>query len=1839
MKKLVFATFLLSLFATNVIADNYSLLWKQVEEAHNKDLPKSEMALLRDISSLAKKEGKYGQLLCAELKNITVMTSVSLDSLQPAVSRLVEQEKQAEKSNNVLAAVYQSILGRIYKENPMLGEKHKVLSRDYFIKSLSNPSLLAAHKEYEYVPFVRTGYESRIFDNDLLSILGFEAEDYKVMHKYYAGVNNRPATMMTALNIVRGGRVAPECNVNKSKYIVSLDSLISEYSDLKECGELAIERYNYMLRCNKVNAEDKIRYIHYALGKWGSWPRINILRNEEKKLTQPQFNTNIKSEVSLPDKQTVVKFTDIRNINELTMHVSRLSIDADNSLNPDDESGYKQFKKFVTEANVINQTKRYIGEPVYKLIEDSMVIGKLPVGAYLIEFFTDNKNIKTKRCLYFVSDLFVINQELPGKKIRIAVVSATTGQPIAGAKIKLFSDNLSGNKKDSVMLVCNAKGEVIYQYSKHRPYEILAYTDTDKYYPKTNMWNQFSYYEGRTDADYVNVYTDRAIYRPGQIVHASAIAFKNKGGIVTFAEAGKTLKLTLFDADDNNIESKTVTTDKFGTASADFVLPQNTHSRHFSINSNYGSMVSSFFRVEEYKRPTFEIKFPEINTAYHNGDTLEITAHALSYAGLPVQGAKVNYKVTRRQAFWWWSYGTGNRGDDMMYEGTAITDSKGGFKIDMPMVLPGDVNEKKGTGYTLAHFFNFIATVTVTDLGGESHDGTMSLPLGSKQTAFDCDLPDKIERDSLKNITFYLKNQAGVNIDGNVKYYIDGSYVPSEAKTNKETLFNLNGIMLNSGLHKLTAICENDTIEKKFVIFSLDDTKPCVNAPGWFYHTSNKFSADGKPVYVQIGSSDENTHILYNIISGDSILENGVIDLSNALNTRRFTYKNEYGTGLLVTYAWVKDGNMYSYSTTIERPLPDKSLVLKWITFRDRLSPGQKEEWTLNVSGPGGKASSAQLMASMYDKSLDQFTSHTWSFNPCIYQYMPEGSWRCGSFDGIDIGGSAYYNNLQVRNLSFSKFDDDCFQFWVEPYKMGFVGSVVGPMKSRAFNAKGVNKTMMAEYQDSKSAYKPLNEVSLKSADSNKSESGKDNTNQIRENFNETAFFYPALMADKKGNVSIKFTLPESVTTWKFMALAHDTLMNYGMLDGEAVAKKTVMVQPNMPRFIREGDMASIASKIFNTSQKKVSGSAKMELLDPETYKVVYAQSKPFAVETERTVNVNFELSASAMKSADGVFICRVTVDGKGFRDGEQHFLPVLPAKEMVTKTVAFNQYGPGVKNIDLANLFTVKDANNKLTVEYTNNPIWMMIQTLPFIGQQKDDNAISLVSAYYANKLGQVIMNQSPKIKTTIDTWKHEKNVENNLMSSLMKNQELKDIILNETPWVNDADNETRQKHLLSSFFDESGMQYNISAVLDKLKKLQNADGSWSWWPGMEGSEYITAYVINTIVRLNKMAGIQQDTKEMLKYAFDYMGRHIVKDVEDIKENEKKGIHYNSINNTQLNFLYSCALDGRTLKNNVRDANDYLISILQKMTKEQSLNDKAMAAVIFSKDNISKAKEYIKSLKEYSVYKEDMGRYYDTPRAEYSWCDYRIPTQVAAIEAIKTVTPEDKQTIGEMQCWLLQQKRTQCWDTPINSVNAVYAFLNGDNNVFNVQDKTAIYLNGKKIDSQQSVAGLGYIKAVKIGDDMRTFSANKTSEGTSWGAVYAQFMQNTKDIENYSSGISVKRDIIGDIMSLKVGDKITVRITIKADRDYDFIQVSDRRAGCMEPVNQLSGYHFGYYSTPKDNATNYYFDHMSKGIHVIDTEYYIDRIGQYETGTCTVQSAYSPEYRATAKALMLKVD
>lgn len=1831
-------------------ADNYTTLWKQADEALEKDLPKTEQQWLGQIMEKARSEKAYGQLLKAELRMSKSLMAVSPDSLLPAVNRLRVAEVNARKDEPVLSMVYAAVLGHLYKSYEELGDDHEAISADYFVRSLAQPELLAKHKALDYAPLVVEGKDSRIFYNDLLSVIGFEAGNMELLHSYYEKNGNRPASLITALEILKKNHKPWERDLKASAYVASLDSLAKQYGDLPECGEVAIERYSMMEQC-ETTADERMKYIDEALAKWGSWQRMNQLRNAQMSLTQPSFSAQLGNMVSLPNHQRKLEFNMVRNIGEVKMTVSRLKLDATTELNPINANHYAKLKAAI-ERVVQTETHSYKNHLSYKEVEDSMFIKGLPVGIYMIEITTDNKNIQPQRCLYYVSDLYVLSQEMPEKKIRYAVVSGTTGQPVAGATLKLKFPQRYDTKKKSEVLTCGPNGEVVYTYTNNAPEDVRAYTTTDKFLPSTGIWNQFSFYENTRETQYVTLYTDRSIYRPGQTVHVAALAFLNQRGLTTKAMPNKNMRLTLRNSNHKVVEEKEVTTDEFGMASADFVLPQNGLNGTYVIQSNVGNGYAHL-TVDEYKRPTFQIEFPEVKESYQHGDTVKVKAYAKSYAGVPVQGAKVTYRVDRSQAFWWWRFGGDSDANAQLLEGETVTDTDGAFTIPMPMMLPESALADRNH---TARFYQIKAWAQVTDQAGESHEGEMTLPLGNKNTAISCDVPEKSLREDLKTITFSQHNMAGTVIEGWIKWQIDGGEW-HDAEANKPV--DISQLPLSSGRHEVQAVCENDTVKQTFVVFSLADKRPCIETHNWFYQTSSVFPRDGKPVTIQVGSSDADTHILYTIISGKRVLESGVIDQSNAILTRQFTYREEYGSGLLLTYAWVKEGQMYQHQAQIMRPLPDKRLILTWKTFRDRLTPGQKEEWTLHIARPDGTPAKAQLLAAMYDKSLDNILSHGWDFSPNIHQNLPSAHWRKGYYGSRHFSGTAPQRYMRVLDLSFNRIDPSLLSmYWygavdeLKTMSLGSANSSKRLLASRSAAPKAIGsfdmqaKEMAAE---TVAAEEMLAGVAFSEPDAGSAAAGNNGQEQqMRENLNETAFFYPALLTDSEGNVAVRFTLPESLTTWRFMGLGHDKEMNYGMLNGEAVAKKDVMIQPNMPRFVRQGDKATLSARIFNTGEQAVSGTARLQLIDPETNKVIDQSTQPVTLDVNSTTTVAFVCAPKATWPA--LLIAKCSVEGKTFSDGEQHYLPVLPDVEMVINTLPFTQNTAGLKEIDLTKMFPQsrsKDHTPKLTVEYTNHPAWLMIQALPSVAARNDKDVISQATAFYANSLGAFIMKQNPTIKGTIEQWQQEMGTETSLMSSLQKNQDLKSLVIDETPWVMDADREADQKRQLINYFDDNTLQYRLDKNLQNLRDLQNGDGSWSWWPGMPGNLYMTTAVVKVLTRLNAMTGSQQGTTQMLSSAMQYLGKEMVEEVKQMRKLEREHkVKDLRPSETAVDVLYIWSLANTQLSGKTADARTYLVDHLAKQTHEFTIYGKAVAAVILAKNGKQqKAAEYLESIRQYSVYQEEKGRYFDTRKAYYSWRDYKIPTEVAAIEALKAIEPNDLQTVEEMQRWLLQSKRTQAWDTPLNSVDAVYAFLNGRTEMLQTKEPCVISLNGKPMDMPKATAGLGYVKTSASGNNLKTLSVRKTSDGTSWGAVYAQFMQPVTEIQSATAGITVKRELLAaDTQkpigkALSVGDKIKIRITITAERDYDFVQLIDKRAACMEPVQQLSGYHWGYYCSPKDYTTNYYFDRLSKGKHVVETEYYVDRQGTYATGTCTVQCAYAPEYTAREAAHTIVVE
>ena len=1846
-------TLLITVFAMlQATAQTYDNLWKQADIIAQKDQPKSEIGVMKKIISKASAAKDYGQLLAAEMRQMILWKEISADSLSPNVKRMEAEALRAK--DPVLKAVRYAVLGKVYRDHPYGIEVEDASSyqnrlevngkksEEFFKKALEQPELLARNASIGYVPLTLKGVDGSSFNNDLLHLIGFEAdskEAYLLMYTYYNKVGNRGAACLCAYKLIEKYRQDDVREVRKSKYLNTIDSLIHVYQDIPEAGELAVEHFRFMEEATDTKPLDKLNYINYALNRWGGWSRMNVLRNAQKRLTEPMFQVQDMPQVLRPGEKAWVQL-DVRNLQNLKISISRLNITADNDYNAQDEATYKMLLKKTTKLHQKDFSRNYYGRPDYETVKDSIEIGgNLPLGAYLMEVTSDNTGIAPQRELFYVSNLAVMIQQLPDDRHRYVVVNATDGQPVPGAKIVLYDrnyDDKTGKFKRLIhaRMTTDDQGEA---YFKNVDGKVLIYTSTDKFAPAKDIYlSRARYYEKKDDETKYQLFTDRAIYRPGQKVHASAVSYIVKKGLDA-SVPGKSmeLKFILRDANWKQVAEQKATTDEYGTASVDFELPKEGQTGQYSISVN--GTATEYVRVEEYKRPTFEITFPKVNEKYTWGDTVVVKASAKTYAGVPVQGAKVEYKVNRRNQMWWW----GARSADVLVKSdTTVTREDGTFDVEIPLEasLSGKDEADMSDFMRIARFFNFEVSAIVTDISGESHEGVMSLPLGTKPTILTVNLPKRIEADSLKTVTFAYRNASGMEISSNLKYRIDkGEWKDAEANA------PISMAVLSSGVHEMEAICGQDTLQQKFTLFSIKDTHPMEPTTEWYYQTAKTFPRDGKPVYVQVGSSENGAHIVYSIIAGNKLLEKGAWELGDSIVTLPFTYKPEYASGVVINYSFVKNGECYTRKISIARPLPEKKLNITWKTFRDRLTPGQKEKWTLQITTPDGKPAKAQLMSVLYDKSLDQLAEHTWEMSLGFSQWLPDCYWKSNlKYYEMGLSGTYPTKYYDEKELEVDQFDGKYFSFsaYMQAMQLSRLersyGGTVEAVRiqkdelvreeAKVMRIRGSKMARVGAAAPSVNKVFDVVEEMPQFAGGSGSDAGQylDKV-QIRENLNETAFFYPALESDNQGNVAINFTLPESVTTWKFMGLAHDKEMRNGCLVDEAVAQKTVMVQPNMPRFLREGDKATIVVKLFNTSDKKVSGNARMQILDAETQKAVWQKTQGYRIDAEGSATVSFDVQGLK----EGVYINKVVAAGNGYSDGEQHYLPVLSNRELVVNTLPITLHQQGEQSFDLSKLFLNKEGKQakgaedaKVTVEYTNNPSWLMVKALPAISNPTEEDALSLMAAIYANTL-------SRHIQKTL-------------------NVNAKDI--------DDASG-------LASASDT--LQKKVNKYVALLKKLQNKDGSFSWWKGMSGSRYMTTAVAEMMVRLNAIVGRQSFTASMLSGAIDYLRQQTAREVKAMKEDEAKAAQKAARNGKAyqatpsemaLHYLYIVAMDGTCVKLKAPALNDmdYLLGKLKKMTGSLTIYGKAKAAVILALNyDYKTAADYLKSMEEYSVYREDMGRYYDTRKAYYSWRNYKIPTEVAAIEALQALDAQSiaaissassaiskQQTIEEMQRWLLMSKRTQVWDTPVNTVDAVYAFMKGNESSWNRKAENAVLkLDGKQLPMPQDSTTLGYIKTEKAGK-ASTLSINKKSDYTSWGAVYAEFKQPVSEIASQESGIKVSRKIENQ-KKAKVGDKIKVILTITADRDYDFVKIVDKRAACLEPVNQLSGYQWGMecYVSPKDNTTNFYFDRLSKGKHFVEMEYYVDRKGDYQSGSCTAECTYSPEFGGRTEAYKMTVN
>lgn len=1835
MKKLLSIIAISLLLAIELPAQTFSSLWAQVDKASKQDRPKTALVALRQVESKAVKEKQYGHLIASLSSQIVCQQQISADSVSNIIARIQTKATQLRKSDRIASLMFYVAMREMENSNGLkidslglynayrgFGKKNE--GRSLVAELLADKTVAAQLTRHDgvkdFTPLVLQREGSRYFNHDLISLIASTLDDYEPLIDYYLQSGNRKAACIASARML--GNSIDDYRSDKA-LVARADSLIALFADLQECGALAIKKYDLMVSAD-FSAEEKVKWIDEALSKWAKWQEIDYLHNERNFLTAPEVRFTLPVQTLRPAQDVMVEFFKVRNISKAQFTITPVRNCPKSVLETVSRtSKFASIKSYLVNSQARKVEKDFGKHPeYYEVFEDSVCLGSLPLGTYYVSMTCDGKKYNYTDFLLFVTDLKVISLPLSAKKMRYVVVNATTGNPIPAAQLYVKT---SRQGKETVYTT-DAKGECVLEKGSSNCYVSAAKGD-DKALLSASIYNDFNrIYRNNGSVTRHTIFTDRGIYRPGQTVHVSLLAYNVTKGVETAVDAGQNIIVNLYDANYNSIGEATVMTNEYGVAATEFTLPEKTLSGLFHIRTASGS---ESFRVEEYVRPTFEVSIPRPKINYRQGDTITVKGTAKAYSGAPLGNARVVYNVKRQQSWWWRMTGEGNKS---LLSDTVTTDMQGNFEIRMPMLMPEDnaSDEAKQAGrwwICPPRFYDIVAEATVTDMAGESHSASLSLPISNRESILTSNLREMMLRDSVNTVTFTRRNQAGTEIEGVVSVAVDGRKI-QDIEVGKPFTLPRN---LASGVHSLLAICEKDTIKQSFVIFSMDDKRPVISTPDWYYLSSDRFSSEkGKPVYVQFGSSKRDSYAYYALFSGDKVLESGAVKIDSSLVTRQFEYKAEYGDGVCLSLAWVRDGVLYEHSSTITKPLVDKSLNMKWATFRNRLQPGQRETWTLSVTDSEGKPANANVMATLYDKSLEAITPFSWHFSDPRHIHVASQSWqtafRCYP---NNFHGYATYKHRDYTSLAFDALDRTYLSFGYI-YCIEEVGRPL--MRSSAKQSVGFSNMGMALKAKEEMAV-PIIElhsevVAEDVAAASEEQTGKDVA--LREKLGETAFFLSDVRTNADGVATLSFTLPESVTTWRFLAFANDKDMRFGMMKDEVVAQKQLMIQPRMPRFLREGDKCSVPATIANLTEKVLDVKVRLTLLDAETGESVAIYNNKVEVKAGESSAVSFDIDSNGLEGK--MLVAKWIADAGTFSDGEQHYLPVLSAKELMLDTRTFVMPSQGVKEVDIKSLLPVKAEKARLTVEYTDAPEWLLIQSLPQIADPADDNAISLVASYYANTLASHIAKSNPDIAKAVRVWTQDYS---SLESPLDKNEELRHTILAETPWVVDADSETAQRKMLYRLFDASLLASRQVFALQHLKALQLADGGFSWWKGMESSRYMTVAVMQTLLRLQTMVGEGNAYDGIITNAFRYLDKEIAKDVKWMKEAKKKK-NEPWISSFDLDYLYCRAIYDGKMSASVKADIDFMMAYLVKNTRYLDMQSKAGAAIILSRfGNKKAADEYLQSIIEHTVYKEDMGRYFDSYRAAYSWADYRIPTQTSVIEAIKALRPEQRQTISEMQRWLLQSKRTQAWDTPVNAINAIYAFLGPDFALrHGMQAEIALGTETLKPDTYASA--LGYEKVSTPLDEYSAFSPlssavapslkiDKKSDGESWANVYLQYVVPASDAKDAANGISIRRELSSK--ALKVGDKVTVTITITADRDYDFVTVTDHRPACLEPVNQLSGYRNGCYQVMRDSQSQYHFDKMAKGKHVITTEYYVSRAGDFTAGTATVQCAYAPEF------------
>lgn len=1841
MKKIILSLCLVLCGSIAAWGQSFDRLWKDAEAAIAKDQPQSAMTIVDKVREKALAEDNDGQLLRAILVRIQLSGDVSPDSARLATTRLERAAltTPAEEEFAAVRALWLAAAGQVrlavYDDTAATSRGRKLLQM-----ALADFEPLGAARATDYLPLFTQGRDSRYYHDDLLSVVArpvldsyaFQLEEKQQLAArliaYYKGKGNREAALLATLDSIA---LSGQDNALNEK---ALRRTAEEYRNLALNVEtyIALAGHYAAGRAAVANDSTVIAVAREGLTLYGKTDRADVLRNLIAEKEQPSLRFKAPRRTLYPGKSYSVTLEG-RNVRHATLRFYRLDLTAADSrlINLTPKSARK-----IGRTLVRTLTHDFAARPAYVSHTDSLSLSLPESGVYLCEMNADG-DFSSQEVLY-VSRLLPLNLASQSDVSRVRLVDAETGAPFSEWHLKVYKDE-DGQRLLQKRYDADANGEIALPRDDNwHVNDYYATAGDDAYLPAFGCRFAGMTPSGRKEPFTRQLlYTDRAIYRPGQTVGFSGIVYTQTGDEVSVA-TGRSAVITLTDARGKEVTRLTCITDSFGTLSGSFTLPASCLPGRYSLRGDRGGYTS--VRVEEYKRPTFTVETDAPDTAYRLGDTIRISGKAETYTGLPVAGGRVSFSVAR-QAFWFTGSDNGSLAPQT---GETVTDSAGRFCIDIHLSGPAD-----GGGVSARSFVRYNVSVDVTASNGETASASRTV-MAAKRTAWlSTDWPASLCKEQPGRVTVSLLGNGGNDLGADVAYSIrrSGTTVADGTLRSGQAIAPHMVLSLPSGEYDLTLTAAGaDTLSHHFLLFSEHDARPAGTDVLWQYvrHNANRDSA-----LVIIGSPRQDVTLFYDLFSGDKRLESRTLCFSDSLLRFPLNWREEWGDGARACFAFVKDGEIHTVTTDVVRPKPDKRLTLTWSTFRSCLTPGQEETWRLRVTNPDGTPADASLMARLYDASLDAFATNPWRIGLNFNRQRTAAYWTMPYQSPLVIAEMGTLKLLKTSDLTFTQWLDRLFEnrtYYAGNLMLDYSsGSSVRMMKATATGLVG--RTGESDMMTMEAATPDALE-----RENTADETATATTVSARTDFAETAFFYPALRTDADGTVELHFTLPQSLTSWNFTALAHTRGMSHARLDTTVVARKEFMVQPALPRFVRQGDRATFPVTLRNLSDKAVRGTLVCQLVDPETERVVKSLKQAFSLAPQGTATRTFELDADF---AQPLLVCRITAAGGGFSDGEEHYLPVLADRVNVVRSLPFSMTGAGTLQLRLDTLWTggKAAADRRLTVEMSSNPAWYAIAALPALANRSGESATGWATRYYAVTLADAIARQNPDIALLLAdsaaTW----------TDVLSRNPELKQTLLAETPWAAEATTEAERTAALRQLFDAQAVAAARYTALDHLKDLQQADGSWSWYPGMSGNAYITSEVALLLARLETFCS-DRTAKARLDRAMKFLDDRMAADVTRMKQSKATS----QPGETHLRYLYIRALRGMK-----PDATaSYLLDRAVATSASATMYQKALLAVVLVKaGRTAEAADALKSLEEHTVLSAEMGRYFDTDRAQWSWRSYRIPTQTAAIEAFAAASPTRyAQTLEEMRLWLMQTKRTQMWETGRATADAVFALLtprsaDGSAAILTQPSQPLLYTltRGRDIvgfnapsqaDGQLTAGYYCHTYTDDKATGATTATVRKQGSGLAWGSVVAQYTLPTAAVESTSKGLTLTRRFEvwrkgawqplanGDIV--RTGERVRQVFTVTADRDYDFVSLKSARAACLEPRNPLSGYvwtgSMGCYRAVRDASTELFVEQLRKGTHTLTEEYVADRAGRYQCGTSRIQSLYAPEYGAQTPGFVL---